>query len=226
MDDVVPATPKPPRFSVSSLIAGIPCAVLPFLLCIYGFGAYMRSMFFIIIPALLGLSFVALYLSRAMRNLARGQFRATQIRLKQDNLLLLVFLGFAILSWISGKQVRIWHCDSICSAAEPAIASLLKYQAEHGSFPAKLQELPDFQKLAESARISFRQGRNRYGPSDVGFFQGPDMVVYLWPQEYLCVVPLERPIIMSITRFYVLQKASNSPNWAEDHIIWDYSGLR
>lgn len=223
MEGAVSSSLNPSRFSFLSLISGIPCAILPFLLCIYGFGAYMRTMCFIIVPALLGLSFMALYLFRAMRNLARGQ---TPIRLKQDNVLLLVFLGFAILSWISGKEMRIWHCDSICRAAEPSIAILVNYHVEHGSYPTKLQDVPEFQRLAEAGKLSFCQGRNRYGPSDVGFFEGPDIVVYLWPHEFLCVVPLERPIIMSITRFYVLKKGSNSPSWTEDHIIWDYSGFR
>jgi hypothetical protein len=167
------------------------------------------------------LSFIALYLSRALRNLVSGQFNRLEIRSKQDKVLALVFLGFAMLSWFSGKEVRIWHCESICRAAKPAIETLLKYQAEHGSYPAKLQDVPEFQRLADRGKVSFREGRNRYGPWDVGFFEGPDMVVYLWPRDYLCVVPLERPLMMRITRFYILKKDSNTPTWTEDHIMWD-----
>jgi hypothetical protein len=122
-------------------------------------------------------------------------------------------------------ELRIAHGESLCRAAEPAIETLSKYHAEHGTYPTNLQDIPDFQRLAEASNVTFRQGRKRHGPWDVGFVEGPQMVIYLWPHDYLCIVPLERPAMMSFTRFDVLKKDSHSRGWAEDHLIWDFSGF-
>jgi hypothetical protein len=226
MEEVVPALEPPSRFPFVSLIAGIPCVLVPLMLCVDGYGAYMRSFFFCVIPAVIALSFVPLYIFRVVRNLLRGERNRLPTSSKWDKVLLLIFLGLAMLSWISGKQVRIWHCESKCRAAEPAIQILRKYQMDHGSYPSQLLQVPEFTSLAERAKVSIREGRDRYGASDVGFFEGPDMIVYLSPGDYLCVVPIERPFIMSITRFYVLRRNSITSTWSEDYFIWTLSFIR
>lgn len=220
MDVVVPAPERPARFPALSLLAGLPCATVPFLLCWEGWGAYLRNGGFLAIPALIGTSFIVLYVFRALRNLADGNFRARQVRSPWDHLLILVFLGFSLLSWAAGVQARSWRCESWCKAVEPALEALRKYHAERGTYPTQLAQVPEVERIVKTQGLSLRAGRDPYGPWDVGFFRGPELIVYLWSDEYRLIVPLERPFIMSFTRFYILRRDAHSPKWTEDHVVW------
>ncbi|MBI2920632.1 MAG: hypothetical protein HYY18_06060 [Planctomycetes bacterium] len=216
----LPGSPLLARFSFTSILAGISCAALPLVLCAYGYGAYLRAAWFIAIPALIGLSFVALYSLRIVRNLATGQLRTGAMTAKFDKALILVFLGLFILSWISGRQIRTWHCESICARVEPALEALRRYHEVHGCYPARLQEVPEFTRLADIGKVSIQEGRILSTGLDVGSLEESDMTIYLEPQYYFCVVPLEKKLLMSITRFYILSRDSTSSDWTEDHMIW------
>lgn len=224
MNESAPIRNGPVRVPLLPLFAGIPCAAVPLFLCVTGYGAYLRISWFVVLPALIGSAFLVLYLIRALRNLAMGEFNAS-LRSKQDTWLALSFAGMSILSWIAGTQLRRLHCESICVRAEPAIQALQKYHAVHGSYPARLEDVPEFRWLARAGNVAIQQGRIGRGGLDVGPIEQADMTIYLERSGYLCVVPLERKLIMSITRFYVLRKDNESARWSKDHLIWTLTGL-
>src|SRR5258706_160796 len=70
MTEAVPVPDPRARMSPLSLLAGIPCAGVPFFLCLLGFGAYLRVSCIVAIPMLIGGSFILLYAARTARNLA------------------------------------------------------------------------------------------------------------------------------------------------------------
>ena len=72
--------------------------------------------------------------------------------------------------------------------------------------------------------VTIRQGSfTRDGSWDVGRIEDADVTIYLQPDHYDCIVPLERKLLISISRFYVLFRASTSSQWQDDHIIWTWS---
>jgi hypothetical protein len=200
--------------------------MFPFLLCVYGYGAYMRLFFIGFIPALIGVSFLALYVVRAIRSLVTSRCCHLQVSNAWDKYLLLVLLGLALLSWTAGRQVRFWHCESIGAKAAPAIEALRQYRSVHGFYPARLAEVPEFDQLIANVRISVREGYVGYRQLSITPFDDPpDMIVYLQRDGCLCAIPLERPALMSFTRFYYLWKDSDSHNWAEAHTVWCLGGF-
>jgi len=203
-----------------SLLAGIPCLLVPFWMCLAGYGAWLRMGFLMVLPALIGTGFLGLYAARWIRNLWRGRFNRNPVNRRSDRWLLLVFLGLSALSWTTGRLAREWHCRSIVEKAGPAIDALKKYEAAYGKYPSSLREVPDVTSLARAAGITVAEARVGPSGADVGSLEKQDMTVYLDPRGYCCVVPLERKVPMSFTRFYILRRDSGSPTWTSDHMIW------
>lgn len=201
---MAPAPECPAGFSARPILAGLPCLIVPFLLCWHGFGAYVRYGWLMLIPALIGVSCIAISIVRAQRKSWQVPF----------------FLGFALLSWGAGVQARTWRCESTCRTLEPALDALRQFHSEHGSFPTQLTQVPEFRRLAEAGRITLREGRSQGGMIQVNFFNTPDVMIYLGSSDYLCVVLLERPMIMSFTRFNILRQDATSPKWTEDRVVW------
>lgn len=208
------------------LVSALPCLLVPSALCFLGYGAYVRIGFVFIFPVLITLSWGALSLVRVIvkfYNLRRtgGPFTTPALTAIQKCGLLLIFLLALGISWAIGIQARYWYGQSIGRKAQPLIEALEAYRREHGRYPLHIEELPEYQSLSKVGPLIFRQGKFlKSSLLDVGRIEDADLTVYLTSDRYLCVVPLEKKLLMSITRFYVLERASNSPEWIEDHIIW------
>jgi hypothetical protein len=191
----------------------------------------MRLLWYIVIPLLLASSWIALWSLLAIQRLVRrlkgrslpGNPRSQELRTMAY---LGAFLILTVISWFAGTQVRLWRCQSICNRTQPLLEALQKYRAIHGSFPSKLQDLSEVGFLAENEKIIIRQGKLQPAGIEVTGIGDVDVAVYLEPDNYLCVVPLEHAFPISITRFYILRKDADSPNWTEDHLIWTLGGLR
>ena len=213
--------PRPPY----SLVAGLPCLVVPFGMCLTGYGAYLRMGSLVLIPALIGTGFLGIYAVRGMGHLWRGRFNADLVNPRSDRGLLMIFLGFAAFSWTAGQQIRSWYCWSIVARSEPAIDALQKYHAAHGRYPSSLGDVPDFMSRANAAGITVGQGRvGRFGV-DLRPLDQQDVTVYLDSGGYFCVVPLEKKLPMSFTRFYILRRDSASQGWSLDHLVWSLAGI-
>ena len=212
-----------------ALVSAIPCASVPFVSCVLGYGAYVRVFSFLLIPILIASSGILFSSIRAIQSLV-SRLR-TGCRSQTPHLnpgrgwgILALWVILAGVSWSAGKHARMWHCESVCNKTRPFMESLEKYRTEHGSYPSKLEDLPGFGALLKRGKVTLRQGRFLRFGIDVGKVEDVEMTVYLEPHNYLCIVPMERKLIMSGTRFYVLQKDSRSPNWTEDHLVWTLSG--
>jgi hypothetical protein len=47
-----------------------------------------------------------------------------------------------------------------------------------------------------------------------------DAVFYLAPDRFACVVPIQKPMFISITGFRVFRYSSGDPEWVQDYIVW------
>jgi len=198
--------------------------MIPGFLCITGYAAYLRISWFIVIPALIGTSFILVLIVRGIRSTLKG--RSNDVcKARDDKILALSFLGIALASWYSGTQIRRLQCEARCARAEPALQELQTYKDRRGSYPAELSEVPAIESLARTEGITIRQGRIGRAGIDVEHLEEADITIYLQRDGYLCVAPLERKLPMSITRFYILRKDSGSPDWIQDHLIWFLTGL-
>lgn len=217
------------RFWPTALVSAIPCATVPFVLLVLGYGAYARLAWFFLIPLLIIFTWILFASIRVVQGLvirwrSGDHSRPPPLDSWREWSAMAAFLVITGASWLAGIQVRTWYCESICEKTRPLIEALERYRAEHGSYPTDLQLLAEFRSLNEGGIVTVRQGRNLRSGIDVGGIDDADVTFWLDPHDYLCVVPLEKRSPMSFSRFYILRKDSHSPDWTEDHLIWYFSG--
>ncbi len=220
-----------PRHGFAALVALLPCALAPCAMGVLGYGAYLRSLSLVFFPLLVTFSWITFSFLRSRgRLMGRRKLgsrpEVPMIRVAQPWGILSAFLLSAGLSWFAGIQIRDWRCESICRKAQPLIDLLEKHRTEHGSYPATLQDLLGFGAWEERSGFSVRQGRYLRSELDVAGMEGADLTLYLTPLDYLCIVPLEQKLPMSITRFHILRRDSESPRWTRDFMIWSFSSRR
>jgi len=203
------------------------CALPPLVVTGLGFGSYVRHVQFFVLPAAALTGHVALALVLGTRRLvraARGQPRPEGARpwhvvyVAETLLYLILFLA----GWGAGRIWRGVRCRDIRSRCEPVFAALDEYRASHGSYPATLDDVPGMARLREGAGIDLRQGRTNERAVCFQEAHDADAVIFLRPDAWVCIVPLERPFTLSLSRFYIyIREAGGS--WRLSHMVWTYS---
>jgi hypothetical protein len=222
----VSRTPRSYWFAV--LAAAIPSAAVPFISCALGYGAYLRVLSPFLIPLLIACSWILFQSIRAtQRFLDRrhmgGRCESTQLRQGQIVGILSIFLLVWALGWGAGYYARKGYCESICRKAQPLLNALEEHRREHGAYPSNLQDLEGFDALVHREKIVVIQGKVLRLGLDIGNVEDADLTLYLEPLSYLCVVPMEKKLFMSFSRFYILRKDNLSSTWSEDHLVWTFS---
>ncbi len=134
-------------------------------------------------------------------------------------LCILIFFG----SWFGGIQLRRENCKSICNAAEPLIAAVDAFYKEHGTYPSATEIDAQLSALSRNAGITFmRRSFLSSGSFDVADLNDADVTVYISSKECFWLVPIERPSIMSFTRFAVFMRSNESAGWTEDSMRWTF----
>lgn len=203
-------------------VSAVPCATVPFALCVLGYGSYLRAGSFLLIPFLIALGWISFRTLRAIRNAAIRRSKAGDGRIsppgpRETWATLFAFPILLGISWWTGAQARLGQAERVADRSQPLILALEKFRSDHGSYPSRLLEVAD---MAALDGITIRQGAVLRSAIDVAGLEEANLTVYLQPDHYLCVIPLERKLPFSISRFYVLRKDSQTPRWEKDHLIW------
>jgi hypothetical protein len=124
--------------------------------------------------------------------------------------------------WYVGWQIRLFHCREIQRRLAPIIRALDQRKATTGAYPAALSELPE----AGHPGPSIRQGRFlRDGAVSTDEVGTADATFYLSPDKYACLIPIEKPLPISITGFHIYYYLSESPHWEKDYMVWTIRAL-
>lgn len=214
---------KKPWFAVC---VGVLCGAAPAVLVLHGYGAYFRyGAWFVILPVAACFCGSLLAAGRAVhsrwplgkRALPTAAAAAALNRnvLFASLLCTLVFFG----AWFGASLARKAYCQRICRKAEPVIAALEEYCSTHRQFPNRLEDLPDWDGLRSRTGLVIRMSKcSESGGLDVGRLDEADMTIY--PKHGLWVVPIERMVVMSFTRFRVYVRDAGDKAWKEQSILW------
>jgi hypothetical protein len=226
---LVAPTPSVRLKVISISVIGLPCALIPFLVSWYGYGSYMRYLwpFVLFAAAFMGMMCVrGIWYAVATVNLIRSSVRskAQDVSMKVSLLLFGIFCAAFFVGWGTGFASREIHCRGICGRCNPVFAALEEYKTQHGAYPLKLDALPAFDTIQKTAGFSIGQGEYFSTGIDVEPTDDYDVVFYISSDAYLCLVPIEHRVFMSITRFNVYMRQSKDSIWRRDHIIWMWRG--
>jgi hypothetical protein len=106
-------------------------------------------------------------------------------------------------------------CDQLSELLE-------RHRSESGGYPVTLESLPELKRSADSTRI--REGHFAKGGGILldsvldEFSETPTL--YLAPDHYLWLIPVERPLPISFTKFHVYLKSNEDVDWRYEDIGW------
>jgi hypothetical protein len=213
-------------------LVALVCGVGPFVAACRGYGGYLRAswLFMMWIAPMVGMAVLAcLDLVRRLNLLAHGRppGPATLGWRSQAGItaLLVSWLAF-FAGWGGGVLCRDVHCQQVYARCEPILEALEKHKSEHGAYPDSLDALANIDDLRVGAEIDIREGRFLEHGIDVGITDEADAVVYVGPGGYTCVVPIERRLPFSISRFYVYMRNSGESSWQHDYLVWMLSAVK
>ena len=136
---------------------------------------------------------------------------------------------FFLCSWFVGIQIRKAYCRHLCRAAEPLFNALEEYRSLHGFYPDHLKKLPNALILESETGLVIREGPliNKSLDLDLGELGESNLTIYFAPNgDFVCLVPIERPFLMSFTRFEVFLRSSENSRWQEDSILWQLHPMK
>jgi hypothetical protein len=194
--------------------AVVVCAALPFTVTLLGYGRYLKMTWLVPVSVIAFLCVLHAILVIRTPTWRRSRWYA---------LLPLVLLsGGFFTGWGVGALGRDVHCRSICSRSEPILAALEAYRAQHGQYPANLGLLPNIDDLKSTARLNLTEGVFAKGKRniDVGAADVADAVLYLDRDNWICLVPIERPVMLSFTRFCTYRRDNGYPSWEPTEQLW------
>jgi hypothetical protein len=194
-------------------LAAFVFALIPFVLGVYGHGG---SLWYLGFPALILLAFLGI--RQATRGY-RGEYSATMLALNAVALLVLYDAAY-ITGWGGGVLCREVHCRKICARFEPVVSALERYRSQHGQYPRSLNQVPGASESLAASGIEVAEGRLLPGGLDVSQADRADALVYLDPQEYLFLVPVEQPMPMCLTRFHSYMRGGRESSWTRERLIW------
>ena len=208
------------RILIGSIVTScIIAALIPILISWYGGGAYLRAMWLFVIPIIIffaGLILLIHYTILKAMLVYRKQDPAEIAWGKSKTIALTLAVTFVFIGWYLGVQIRQFRCRLIGKSCEPIFAALDGYKKEHGTYPEKLKDIAGIDNIIKKAGITVTEGKG----SSVPELSEAQVTFYLEPDRYVSVVPIEHKLFMSITRFYVYIRDSESDEWKKDHIVW------
>lgn len=217
----------PPPSMASSLFLAPLSAIPGMLVAINGYGAYIRPLGILLVPA----SAASLLLPAALLS-----FIHRRVRWKWSNEgqtlsargwipAFLLFLTFALSGWIVGSEIRKVHCRHVCRVCDILSSKLEEHRAACGSYPSSLADVPDFEAYAKERAVTVQAGEIGEFGLDVGNVNEADATIYLKPDSYSWMVPIElRNGLFSFTRFYVYARSSGQSKWVRTPVVWFIMG--
>ncbi|MBI5367559.1 MAG: hypothetical protein HZA54_11020 [Planctomycetes bacterium] len=139
-------------------------------------------------------------------------------------LILLVNALFFLAGMYAGIAWRRVDFRPLTRECDRIIAGVNRYRETHGEYPLVVEDVPEYARVSGKSRFSFSQGRVLSRGIEVSVIDSSDATIYLSPRGYLLVIGLEKPFMMSFTRFDVLMASSEHPEWRDDHIIHYITG--
>jgi len=194
----------------------IAVGLIAFVPSVMGYGAYVRygwpMLLLVALPVVLAVAILELIDAYRYGRFRKSRFPVIRLAL---------FLGLAFaLGRITGHHVRRFHCQRTCRACQPLFAAARTYKAQHGEYPTELALLGE-QVLGEMpAGMDIQQGKITQSGIDTEILHQADAGVYLTRNHFLCVVPVERPFFMSITRFDAYARGVADPDWTYCSWTW------
>lgn len=182
---------------VTSVVLFVPLLVLPMI----GFGRYVSELF----------PFFCLIVAFGSLALARRPLRWPGITATFTLLITASLVG-----WFIGYQTRLFFCRGIQNRLAPVIEALDRSKVTRGVYPAALSEVPEARSLGHS----IREGKFIKVGIELSNIDTAEATFYLSPDRYACVIPIEKPLPISITGFHVYRYLSASPHWEKDYIVW------
>jgi len=196
-----------------SVTVGCALGALPFVCNIAGYGSYWRFTWpwFALVAVLLVIAFVFRW---------TRSFRSSRMS-RRTCIFGIAFVVICTgLSGFAGDHVRRFYCRGICRACEPLLAAIEAHKRAHGQYPARLEDIRDFRAIRDGLNISIQQGEVRETGVSVDNIKGVDATMYLEPDQWLCIVPIQKKCFLSITRFTIYARSSLDDDWRYDYMIW------
>lgn len=213
------------ELSVLPVVIGAICGGGIFMAYWNGYGSYVRTGLLPIILFVIAIMIVVTLLSWVIRIIWTRLFWDVLTEkwhkfIRDEITVSIILLFFLFAGWISGEQARNIYCRNICAKCDPIIEALKIYRSQYSAYPTTIQLIPNFQKLITDAGITVQDGHIYKNGLDVADTEEADAMFYLTPESYFCIVPLERKLPFSISRFYIYRKGSEEEEWKEDYMIW------
>jgi hypothetical protein len=163
----------------------------PFFPCFYGYANLIAPLWplAVIVLAVLGVLLV-------LRGY-RGDRQLWRLALEAISVAVLFDVSF-ITGMGTGVLLREVHCREVCARFEAMIPALEEYRSRHGKYPDDIGQLPG--TAGQSADLA-------------------DVEVYLSPERYLCVVPIEEKFHL-FGRFLAYTWGSGEYTWTRKRLYY------
>ncbi len=163
----------------------------PFFISLYGYANFFTPIypFVVLMLAVLGVLI-------GFRGY-RGNRQLWRVALEAISMAVLFDVSF-IAGFGTGVLLRENHCRKICARFEAMIPALEEYRSQHGKYPVEIAQLPGADE--RSADLA-------------------EATVYLSPEEYLCIVPIEEKIHL-FGRFLAYTRRSGERTWTRERIFY------
>ena len=112
-----------------------------------------------------------------------------------------------------GNHVRRAHCRRICRAAEPVVEALHRYKADHGRYPKRLDQIPGMDEIRRNLGVSVQEGKMSRNGIETANLYNADVTVHLKRSCFYCVVPVQKKLMRSRTRFTVYARGTKDDGW-------------
>lgn len=197
---------------IKPIILGLIIGAVPFGVHITGYGSYWRYGWLIF--ALLISPIVIVFIIFRIK-----AFRKKTLSLSLCILSILFVILFPIGTTFVGDQARKFHSRRVCLASEPILEALQQYKIGRGQYPESLEAIPNIKSILGNVGISIQQGEILENGISVENINNADATIYLMPDDFYCVVPIQKRIPISFTRFTIYSRNSKNTEWKCDSII-------
>ena len=205
-------------------------SAITFSVCAFGYGAtWPADVLLILIGSLLA---TAIVLSTRIqwflwRKLYPSSNPSLQLPLGQAvfySLLLLV--ASFVAGRLAGDGLRTVLTRRTCRDCQPFLDELVAYKRNHGTFPSDARTLGSYHSLAKHRRIYLVQESNadkelRWNLDDL---DRAEVSLFVLPDRFQCVVPIERSSLISFSHFRVYLFESTDNQWRRTLMHWSLLG--
>jgi hypothetical protein len=140
--------------------------------------------------------------------------------------LLLLVAGITV-GQFAGDGSRILLTWRTCHECQPLLNELVAYKRDHGIFPTDVKTLGSYHSLARHRRVYLVQETKNADELrwDLEDLDKADVSLFVLPDRFQCVVPIERRSLISFSHFrvYVFQFPENK--WRRTLMHWSLLGV-